>query len=357
MRAVIVTPGTSRSARVADVPAPGRRPDECLVRVLEVGIDGTDRDIDAGRYGEAPANADYLILGHESLGQIAEAPPGSPLRVGDLVVATVRRPCRERCLPCSRGAFDFCQSGDYDERGIRRSHGYLAEQYAERPEFLIPVPRALRPVAVLLEPLSIVEKAFREIFRIQERLPWKPRRILITGAGGVGVLASCIARLRGFEPIIYSRGASTGHGEKLRRQLDIPYVDSEQKSLAEAVRDAPDIVIEATGFSALAWQCAEVVDLNGIVCLLSVTGGDKRLEVPSDVLNDRLVLGNRLVFGSVNAHRRDFEQGVKDLAEVQRRWPGALERMITRRMPLADVRKAIDNRPHGDLKTVLEVAA
>lgn len=357
MRAVVVTPGKKKSAHIADVPAPGHRPDECLVRVLEVGIDGTDRDIDGGRYGEAPANADYLILGHESLGQVADAPNGAPFKAGDLVVATVRRPCPERCPPCSRGCYDFCTSGNFEERGIRRRHGYLAEQYAERPEFLVAIPRALRHIAVVLEPMSIVEKALREIFKIQERAPWQPRRIVITGAGGVGVLAACLARLRGFEPIVYSRGASTGHGDKMRQQLGIAYVDSEKQSLQDALGDdPPDVAIEATGFSPLAWECAEIVGLNGVVCLLSVTGGDRKIEIASDALNDRMVLGNRVVFGSVNAHRRDFEQGVKDLAELERRWPGAVPRMITRRLPLEQVRQAIDNRPHGDLKTVLEVA-
>jgi threonine dehydrogenase-like Zn-dependent dehydrogenase len=358
MRAVIVTPGQKQSARVADVPEPTRQSDECLVRVLEVGIDGTDRDIDAGRYGDAPPRDDYLILGHESLGQIVEAPRGMPFHAGDLVVATVRRPCPERCVACREGDCDFCASGNYDERGIRRRHGYLAEQYVECPEYLIPIPRELRHVAVLLEPLSIVEKAFREIFRIQQRLPWRPRRILITGAGGVGVLASCIARLRGFQPITYSRGASTGAGDALRKRLDIAYVDSDKQSLQDAVGDdAPDIVIEATGFSPLAWQCAEVVGLNGVVCLLSVTGGEKTVELKSDALNDRMVLGNRLMFGSVNSSRDDFLQGVKDLVALKHRWPGAIESMITRRLPLDQVREAIDNRPHGDLKTVLEIAS
>jgi threonine dehydrogenase-like Zn-dependent dehydrogenase len=358
MRAVSMTPRSKGSAHVADLAPPDCAAGECLVRVLEVGIDGTDREIDAGEYGEAPPGEDALILGHESVGEITKIGAGAEgLREGDLVVATVRRPCPERCVNCRNGAYDFCLTGNYRERGIKQRHGYLAELFAERPEFLIPIPGELRAVAVVLEPLSIVEKAFRQVDAIQNRMTWQPRRAIITGAGSIGLLAAFLARLRKLETLVYSRGSPRGAEADILRRLEVEYADSNERGLVDVVDHfgAPDIAIEATGFSPFAWDVAGVLHTNGVACLLSVTGGDRKAEIPSDQLNSSLVLGNRLIFGSVNAHRRDFEEGVADLRELESRWPGALERFITRRLPLERIREALDDEPEGDIKTVLEV--
>lgn len=348
MRAAVVTPGKKGSMHVADVPAPVRKPDECLVRVLEVGIDGTDRDIDAGLYGEAPPGSDFLIDGHESLGEVIEG-----RGKGDLVVATVRRPCPERCIACSTGTVDFCRSGNYEERGIRRRHGYLAEFYAESPEYLIKIPRELRKIAVLSEPMSVVQKAFRQVYRIQQRLPWDPKRLLITGGGGIGTLAACVGRLKGLEVVTYSRGPSRGADHGIRGTLGVTYVSSDDRQLKDI--GLFDIVIEATGYSPLAWQAAEVLDINGVLCMLSVTGGKKHIDIASDALNDKFVLGNRLMFGSVNAAKEDFENGVRDFGELQRRFPGMMDKFITRRVPLEKIRTALDERPPDDLKTIIEL--
>jgi threonine dehydrogenase-like Zn-dependent dehydrogenase len=336
--------------RVADVPAPERKPDECLVRVLEVGICGTDRDMDAGGYGEAPPGSDYLIDGHESLGEVVEG----PRHKGELVVAMVRRPCPERCIACRTGRVDFCRSGNYEERGIRRLHGYLAEFYAESPAYLIHVPRELRKFAVLLEPMSVAQKALREVYAIQRRMPWEPKRMLITGAGSIGTLAACIARLKGLAVVIYSRGPSRGADHTIRAAIGAEYVSSDTKQLGDV--GLYDIALDATGFSPLAWGAAEVLDVNGILCMLSVTGGKKHIDIPSDALNDKFVLGNRVLFGSVNAAREDFENGVRDFVEIAKRWPGMMEYFITRRLPLDKIRTALDERPPDDLKTIIELA-
>ena len=358
MLAVTVRPESPGSATVADVEAPRREPEDCLVEVLEVGICGTDRDIDQGKYGEPPAGGDTLVIGHESLGRVVEAPDDSRIRPGDLVVATVRRPCPERCANCDAGANDFCSTGNFTERGIKGRHGYLAERYAERPEFLVPLPARLRRVGVLLEPLSVVEKAFRQSYAIQLRLRWEPRRVLVTGAGPVGILAASVARLRGLQTTLYSRGAPEPALRAILDRLGASYVDSHVVSAADAARElgAPDIVMEATGASALAWETAGVLAVNGVACLLSVTGGDKTVEIPSDRLNDDLVLGNRVVFGSVNASRDDFEQGVADLGAMEERFPGLLASLVTRRVPIREVRDALGKKRPGDLKTVVEVA-
>jgi threonine dehydrogenase-like Zn-dependent dehydrogenase len=349
MRAAIVTPGQAHSLRVADVPAPERKRDECLVRVLEVGICGTDRDIDAGQYGEAPPGSDYLIDGHESLGEVIEGPKLE----GELVVAMVRRPCPERCIACRTGRVDFCRSGNYEERGIRRRHGYLAERFAESPEYLIRVPAELRKFAVLLEPMSVVQKALRQVATIQRRMPRDPKRVLITGAGSIGTLAACVARLKGLEVVIYSRGPSRGADHTIRQQLGARYLSSDDHKLSDI--GLFDIALDATGYSPLAWGAAEVLDINGALCMLSVTGGKKHIDIPSDALNDKFVLGNRLLFGSVNAAREDFENGVRDFEELEKRWPGMMGHFITRRLPLDQIRTALDDRPRDDLKTVIEL--
>jgi threonine dehydrogenase-like Zn-dependent dehydrogenase len=359
MRAVVVQPERERSARVLEVPLPSRAAGECLVRMLEVGIDGTDREIDAGKYGETPPGEPHLILGHESLGELREcAADAAGLAPGDLVVATVRRPCPELCPNCRNWEFDFCSTAHFTERGIKQRHGFLCEWFTERPEYLVRVPRELHPVAVLLEPLSVVEKAFRQAALLQRRLLWQPHRVLVTGAGSIGLLAALIARLRGFETVLYSRGAPQGAEAVIVSSLALPYVDSESRELGEVARDygSPDLVIEATGFSPFAWEVADILALNGVACLLSVTAGRRRARIPSDRLNTELVLGNRLIFGSVNAHRCDFERGIEDLALACARWPGVLERMLTRRLPLQRIREALDDDPAGDIKTVVEIA-
>lgn len=359
MRAVVVTPGEKNSGCLKDLPMPDRARGSYLVRVIEVGIDGTDREIDAGLYGEPPAGEQQLVLGHESLGEVVEECEGvSCFQPGDLVVATVRRPCPERCLNCRNGEYDFCLTGNYQERGIKQADGFLADYFTERPEFLIGVPRELRDVAVLLEPLSIVEKAFRQIFKIQQRMLWQPRRLMITGGGSIGILAAYVARLRGLETTVYSRGEAGGVRASILREIGAEYVNSNNLPLTEAAAQhgVPDIVIEVTGHSPLAWEVAGILGTNGVAALLSVASGQQRVEIPSDKLNDALVLGNRLLFGSVNAHHLDFEQGVADLQAAAERWPNSLKQFITHRIPLSAFNEALNGKQQGELKTVLTVA-
>ena len=361
MRAVAVTPGKKGSARLLDLPEPRPRSGECLIRVLEVGVDGTDREIDAGLYGAAPAGADVLIIGHEALGEVVKKSggDGGPA-VGDLVVATVRRPDPRCCPSCARGEYDFCMTDDYQERGIREQHGYMAEFYAERPDFLIPIPRELRSVAVLLEPLSVVEKALRQVDHIRQRtVPSEVERVLITGAGSIGMFCAVLARLRGWNTLIYSRGEKKGKRGALLDAMGAQYANSETHSMEDVAEEfgRPDLIIEATGFSPFAWQAPTALAINGVACLLSVTAGHKKIEIESDRINQQLVLGNRVMFGSVSSHRRDFEQGVRDMLAIQEKWPGLLERFITRKMPMEEFREALDSKEAGGLKTVLDVAS
>lgn len=356
MRAVAIRPGAPRSAHLMELPRPHPTPEQYLVQVLEVGIDGTDRELDAGEHGEAPPGEDRLVLGHEALGRIAAECSGDVYcREGELVVPTVRRPCPERCLNCRNGEPDFCFTGDYLERGIKGRHGYLSDYVAVHADHLVRIPDDLRPVGVLVEPMSIVEKAFRVVWTAQQRMQWEPRRVIVTGAGGIGMLAALFGRLQGLDVLVYSLGPATGVRGEILERIGAEYVNAEARLLSDAARAFgwADIVMEATGYSPLAWEAVEALETNGAVCLLSVTGGERAVEIPSDRLNNRMVLGNRLMLGAVNAHRRDFERAVGDLERIRERWPGMLERFITRRLPMESIRDALDEP--GGLKTVIEV--
>jgi glucose 1-dehydrogenase len=356
MKAVTTVPGQEGSARLDDMPDPEAGRDECVVRVLEVGVDGTDREIAEGKYGEAPDGEERLVLGHECLG-VVERGTGD-LKEGALVVPTVRRACPQLCPNCAAGEYDFCATGDYRERGIAGAHGFMANRFAERPEHLIPVPAELRDVAVLVEPLAILERSWRLIDEIQQRLVWQPRRVVITGAGNMGLLAAFLAGLRGLDILIYSRGTQGGAVARIMEQVGCEYVDSEDKSLADAVTGfgKPDVVIEGTGHSPLALESMQVLAINGVACLLGVTPGENMTEVDSDQLNQQLVMGNRVAFGSVNAHRSDYEAARDRMPRIRERWEGALDSFITHRRPLDDFQAALDEDDPKELKTVLKVS-
>ena len=351
MRAVVVTPGQAGSARLTDVPDPRPADGEATVRMLRAGACGTDAEIDQGLFGEAPPGDDYLVIGHENLGRVERG--AGPIASGDLVVATVRRP--DTCPNCRAGESDMCLDGQYTERGVKGRHGYWAEAYAESPEFLVNVPEQLEPVAVLLEPNCVIEKALRQTVAIQRRMVWQPAQAVVLGAGPIGLLSAFVLRLRGLAVTTVARSKGTLAAE-LVEQCGARYLSSRDIPVARLGEELGriDLIVEATGNGAIAFEAMQALGTNGVLCLTSITGGDRPTEVDANALNLRLVLGNMLVFGSVNAHRSDFEQGVADFVEIQRRWPGLLERVITRRLGLDQFRSALDGSP-GDIKTVLEI--
>jgi threonine dehydrogenase-like Zn-dependent dehydrogenase len=355
MRAVTVVPGQAHSLRVRD-DIPDSRPDEgqALVRVVETGVCGTDIEIESALYGEAPPGSPYLILGHESLGLIERAPDGSGFSQGDLVVATVRRPCPERCRACAEGRQDLCLSGHYLERGIKGLHGYMCERYVEWPHHLVTVAAGLRPVAVLLEPLSFIEKGIEQALRIQQRLAWEPRTALVLGAGPVGLLAALVFRLRGLEVTIASRTAAGAPKAVLVEDAGIRYVSTRSTPIDRlpSALGALDVVFEATGAPEAVVPAIDALGPDGVCVLASVTAGEKTIALDVAAWNQHMVLGNRVVLGTVNASRRHFEAGVRDLETAQERFPGWLERLITRRVPVADAKHAFA-RGHSDIKSVL----
>ncbi|HET8644971.1 MAG TPA: glucose 1-dehydrogenase [Vicinamibacteria bacterium] len=357
MGAVAVVPGRRDSLHVrGDVPAPRAQGDEVLVRVLETGVCGTDAEIHQGLYGQAPEGCDYLVLGHENLGRVDWCPAAAGLRKGDLVVSTVRRGCPERCRACVSDQNDMCLTGHFLERGIGGLHGFMCEVYAESPLYLVRLPEALRAAAVLLEPLSIVEKGVEQALRFHQRVTWQPRKAVVLGAGPVGLLAALVLRLRGLEVHVASRDPEGSARDHLLREVGVRYVstggDPDLAGLAERVGRI-DVVFEATGATAVVVPSMRILGPNGVCILSSVTPGRKALEVDVAGWNREMVLGNRLAFGTVNAGRRHFEAGVRDMEAAEERFAGWLARLVTRRRPYQEAAAALEKGP-DDVKVVLE---
>jgi threonine dehydrogenase-like Zn-dependent dehydrogenase len=353
VRALTVVPGRAGSGAVRDVPEPAVLGGDVLIDVVRVGVCATDADIARGEFGRAPEGSDVLVLGHESFGRVAR--DAGSLKAGTPVVASVRRP--DGCPNCMSGEQDMCLWGGFRERGIKGIHGFCAERFAERPEYLFVVPEAIADVAVLLEPLTISEKGWRHLLVMQRRMTvWEPRTAVVAGAGPVGILAALKLRLQGLDVTVVERQEKPMK-EALLARIGAGYAATNVTPLAAVAERLKriDIVIEATGSSAVAFESMRLVGANGAVLLTSVTGGKGRLDVPADVINQNLVLGNVLVLGIVNARSDDFRNGIADLSEAERRWPGFLAALITRRVPLAEAAGALSHDP-SQIKTVVEVA-
>lgn len=356
MKAIAITPRVADSARLLDVPEPQMTNDQVLVRMVRAGICGTDMEINSGAFGDAPPGDDYLILGHENFGQIERVGSrAARFKRGDYVVATVRRPCD--CLNCASGESDMCLENRFTERGIRREHGYLAEYYADREEFLIEIPAHLRDVGILVEPYSIVAKAMWQGWKIQERMVWQPQTALVTGAGTIGLLAALALRARGLDVVICARSKRGTLNSRLAEEAGVTYVSLQDTPLDEIPRlmhNRVDVIFEATGHGPTALKTLELVTTNGIVLLNSVTSAAHQVTVDSDALNMRMVLGNILAVGVVNANRRYFEMGVNAFEDFQARFPGVLERMLTRRVPLDEFSVDVLQARQG-VKTTIEI--
>jgi glucose 1-dehydrogenase len=344
MRALTVEPGRSNSIKLEEVPPPPTSDGAVLVRALALGICGTDHEIISGDYGWAPAGAERLIIGHESLGRVEEAPSGCGVKPGDLVVGIVRRPDPVPCPACAADEWDMCRNGLYTERGIKQRNGYGSEQFRIEPDFTIPIDPALGLLGVLMEPTSVVAKAWEQVERIGARSAvWQPRVALITGAGPVGLLAALMAKQRGYEVHILDR-MDDGPKPKLASDLGAIYHAGDLGKLE------PDIVIECTGAAAVVLDVMSRNAPEGIICLAGVSSGGHTLNFDVGALNRAMVLENDVVFGSVNANRRHYRSAAEALAKADKDWLG---RLITRRVPLDRWHEAFEPRA-GDVKTVLD---
>jgi glucose 1-dehydrogenase len=342
MRAVTVIPGQPGSIALSELPEPPGADGPILVETLAIGICGTDLEIISGDYGSAPPGADCLVIGHESLGRVSEAPAGSGFRPGDLVVGIVRRRDPVPCPACAAGDWDMCTNGQYTERGIKDRHGYASERYRIHPEYLVAVDPALGTHGVLLEPATVVAKAWEHIERIGHRSSWAPRKVLITGAGPIGLLAALLAVQRGYETVVIDL-VTEGRKPDMVRRLGAHY--SPRGDLGEASA-AADIVIECTGFAEMLLEAGKHDVHNRVTCLTGVSTAGAASLVDPGLLNRNMVLRNSVLFGSVNANRRHYEQAAQALAAADPDW---LAGLITRQVPLAQWADAYTRQP-GDIK-------
>jgi glucose 1-dehydrogenase len=344
VRAITVLPRVANSARLEDVADPDPSMGSVLVRTLAMGVCGTDLEIVQGEYGAAPPGAERLILGHESLGEVIEAPAGSGLAPGQHVAGIVRRPDPVPCASCAKGEWDMCRNGQYTEHGIKGLHGFGADYFRVDPQFAVPVDRSLGLAGVLLEPTSVVAKAWDHIERIAARAVWRPSRVLVTGAGPIGLLAALLARQRGYDVHVLDR-VTDGPKPELVRALGATYHAS---SVEQAGRGC-DIALECTGVSHLVLQVMRVLEPSGIACLTGVSSRGRSVSVDLGDLNRELVLENNVVFGTVNANRRHYDMAAEALARADRGW---LDRLITRRVPVEQWSEALARRP-DDVKPII----
>src|SRR5262245_59087473 len=327
MQALVTTPLQDGTTRTATVPEPERRPGALLIRTLEVGVCGTDREIAAGEFGSAPPGATELILGHERLGELVEGSGG--FAKGDLVTATVRRSCGH-CHACEEGAPDACDTGDYTERGITALQGFASELVVEDAEHVVAIPPALGRLGVLAEPSSICARGIRHAQAIGERQPWAPRRALVVGAGAIGMLATYMLRLDGYEVWTLSRSAADSDKGRLVAASGARYVSTAETPMSAVAEETGgfDIAIEAAGSAEVMAEVMAALRRNGVACLLGLDAHAHTLEMDSTVLGRDFVIENRVVFGSVNAHRTDWTAAVSALEAMRERWPEAMEQLI-----------------------------
>jgi glucose 1-dehydrogenase len=346
MQAITVIPLQGGSARLDDVPEPSPAQGGLLVGTLAVGVCGTDLEISQGEYGWAPPGRERLVLGHESLGRVQEAPDGADLAPGDLVVAIVRQPDPVPCASCAAGEWDMCRNGRYTEHGIKELDGFMRERYRIDPSLAVKLDPALERTGVLLEPTSVVAKAWDHIERIAARAVWSPRVVLVTGAGPIGLLAALLGVQQGLEVHVLDR-VTSGPKPDLVADLGATYHSGK---ISDAV-DHADVVVECTGVGELVLDAIDKTGPDGIVCLTGVSAAGRTLTIDPGALNRELVLDNELVFGTVNANRRHYQAAAEALAKADQSW---LERLISRRVPLDRWSDALQRHP-DDVKTVIDL--
>ncbi|MEW9547476.1 glucose 1-dehydrogenase [Nonomuraea sp. NPDC050783] len=349
MRALTFVPGKKGTLEVLDVPEPAPGPGDLLVEGLALGICGTDRELAAAEYGWPPAGRDRMVIGHESLGRVVRAPDGSPFAPGDLVVGVVRRPDPVPCGACGHGEFDMCRNGRYTERGIKELDGYGGERWIVETGYAVRLDPSLASVGMLVEPASVVAKAWEQIERIGARAYFEPHTLLVTGAGPIGLLAALLGSQRGLEVHVLDR-APAGLKSDLVEELGGTYYSGSSLEPLGDVR--PDVIIECTGAGQLVIDAMTATAASGIVCLCGLAAGGRTHRVDAGVINRDIVLENDVVFGTVNANQRHFAAAAEALAKADVGW---LERLISRRVPLERALEAFEPA-ENDVKVVIELS-
>jgi threonine dehydrogenase-like Zn-dependent dehydrogenase len=347
VKAITVVPGKAGSASLEHFDEPAEPEGSVLVETIAVGICGTDAEIASGAYGWAPEGHERLVLGHESIGRVLEAPAGSGLSAGDFVVGIVRRPDPVPCYNCAVGEWDFCRNGQYTEHGIKSLDGFMRERYRADPDALVKVDSGLGELGVLLEPTSVVAKAWEQAERVGSRATWRPKTAVVAGAGPIGLLAALIGVQKGLDVHVFDQMVE-GLKPDLVRELGGTY----HTGPIEAAVQSPDVIIECTGVPSLVFDAIEHVGSGGVVCLTGVSPTGRNLAIDAGLVNRSMVLANEAVVGSVNANRRHYEAAAAALAGAESSW---LAKLVTRKVPIDDFPDALAHQAE-DVKVVLQVA-
>jgi glucose 1-dehydrogenase len=348
VRALTIRPGDPDSLEVTDVPEPRTTAGELLVEAVALGVCGTDREIVRGEHGEAPDGQDRLVLGHESLGRVLEAPQGSGWGEGDLVAGVVRRPDPVPCGACARGRFDMCRNGRFTERGIKGVDGFGSERWRIEPDYAVPVDESLGALGILVEPTSVVAKAWEQVELVGQRSWFDPGSVLVTGAGPIGLLAALLGVQRGLDVHVLDQ-VTDGPKPDLVRALGATYHAEGVDQVMASLR--PEIVLEATGVSRVVVDVMSGTARYGVVCLLGVSPSGRSVRIDAGGVNREFVLENDALIGSVNANQEHFRLAAAALADADHDW---LDRLITRRVPFDRAAEAFASRP-GDIKTVIDL--
>jgi glucose 1-dehydrogenase len=348
MKALTVEPLKPTSARIEDVPEPDPREGSMLVEAIAVGVCGTDVEIVEGKYGWAPRGKTRLVLGHESLGRVLDPGPDARFKEGDLVAGIVRRPDPAPCPNCAVGEWDMCRNGQYTERGIKEIDGFMAERWRIEPEYAIRIDASLGLLGVLLEPTTVVAKAWEQVVAVGQRAFWEPRTVLVTGAGPIGLLGAMIARQHGLEVHVLDR-MTTGPKPDLVRALGATY----HAGTLDDVGFEPDVILECTGVGQVIADSLRTVAAGGVVCLTGVGSGGRTVGLPTADVAAAIVLRNNVVVGSVNANKRHWYKAGEALARADRQWLGKL---VSRRERPEDFALAL-SRSADDIKVVVQFSA
>jgi threonine dehydrogenase-like Zn-dependent dehydrogenase len=346
MQALTVRPNDADSLEIQNIADPTAGEGELLVDGIAIGVCGTDKEIVSGSYGWAPPGHDHLVLGHESLGRVATAPANSGFSKGDLVVGVVRRPDPVPCGACAQGEFDMCRNGRYTERGIKERDGYGSQRWTVESDYAVMLDADLENVGMLLEPTTVVAKAWEQVQRVGERSYFHPQRALVTGAGPIGLLAGLLSVQQGLETHILDR-VTDGPKPGIVNALGATYHHDDIDEVASRVQ--PDVVIEATGAGPVVFGSIAATARYGIVCLTGVSPKGRTLRIDAGAVNRDIVLENDAVVGSVNANLRHYRQAVDVLATADKGW---LASLITRRVPLRRAHEAFSTQP-DDVKVVI----
>lgn len=345
MRQVVLARGGSEPTMM-EAPTPAPSAGEALVETLLVGLDGTDAEIVGGGHGAFPEGEDHLVLGHECLGRVLHAPGTSALREGDLVVPLVRHGCG-LCPPCRADQADLCATGRYREHGIQGLHGFLRERWTDDPASLVRVPEGLGDLAVLTEPMSIVVKAHLLATSLQRRNPtfdgWRGQRALLAGAGSLGTLAAFLLRLEGMDVWALDRTDQDAYGPRLLRRIGVHHVNARERKIGPVAKEVGgfDLVLEATGVPQVVFDSVLTLRPNGTMGMLGVPAEKPAIPIEADDVMRQMVLGNQVLFGSVNSNRRHFETAMQALLRIEEKWPGMLKDAITHVHTPEDAPRAI----------------